>query len=290
MKRILTPHARKILLLCSTFAAVALVMFDTAKAENIVVTTTADNGPGSLRQAILDANASPEDDVITVAAQGTILLASPLPPISSSVTVIGPGTDLLAISGSYLYRVFEIESSTTVTLTNLTIKNGKTPVGEGGAGIKSTGNIHLFDLDIQGNFAVHDGAGVYLESGTAEISHSRVYSNISASGAGIHAANSIVQITDSEFASNGGSAISSYLTTLSMSNTAISANLGSGILSQDGVLNVDNSQITGNFDSGLLIDGSTFSIQNSFIADNHANRGGGIELPRHWYNHQYDDH
>ncbi|MFO7683031.1 MAG: hypothetical protein R6X34_23590, partial [Chloroflexota bacterium] len=55
------------------------------------VTTTADSGPGSLRQAILDANANPGADTITFAigasgSQQTIQPTSALPIITGPVT------------------------------------------------------------------------------------------------------------------------------------------------------------------------------------------------------------
>ncbi|HZN68934.1 MAG TPA: hypothetical protein VFB66_26880, partial [Tepidisphaeraceae bacterium] len=57
------------------------------------VTTTADAGPGSLRQAILDANAAPGADVIGFAIPGpagtvhTILPLSPLPSVTGPTTL-----------------------------------------------------------------------------------------------------------------------------------------------------------------------------------------------------------
>jgi hypothetical protein len=53
----------------------------------IVVTTLADSGPGSLRQTILDANANPAADVITFVPRlrGVILLQTPLQPLDGPV-------------------------------------------------------------------------------------------------------------------------------------------------------------------------------------------------------------
>src|SRR5262249_53569470 len=83
-----------------------------------VVTTTADSGPGSLRQAILDANAftgaanSIDFDIATIAfaipgsGVQTIAPLSPLPAIGSQVLIDGEsqpgysGTPRIAINGS----------------------------------------------------------------------------------------------------------------------------------------------------------------------------------------------
>lgn len=62
-------------------------------AATYTVTSTNDSGPGSLRQAILDANASPGADLIHFAISGsgvqTISPQSPLPNITEAVTIDG---------------------------------------------------------------------------------------------------------------------------------------------------------------------------------------------------------
>ncbi len=62
-------------------------------ASTFTVTNTNDSGSGSLRQAILDANANFGDDVVEFAIPGggvhTIVLASALPPITQPVTIDG---------------------------------------------------------------------------------------------------------------------------------------------------------------------------------------------------------
>ncbi|NDJ62980.1 MAG: hypothetical protein GYB67_17805, partial [Chloroflexi bacterium] len=58
---------------------------------NLVVTSSADTGPGSLRQALIEANADPSVDTITFNIPGpgphVIVLASELPPIVGPVTI-----------------------------------------------------------------------------------------------------------------------------------------------------------------------------------------------------------
>jgi hypothetical protein len=59
-----------------------------AEADNIIVTNTNDSGPGSLRQALADANGG---DTITFAVTGTIALTSGDLVIDKNITVSGPG-------------------------------------------------------------------------------------------------------------------------------------------------------------------------------------------------------
>ena len=68
-------------------------VFSLPVANPLIVTTTADSGPGSLRAAIIYANANPGDDTITFAIPGTgiqmIAPNSPLPTITVPVTIDG---------------------------------------------------------------------------------------------------------------------------------------------------------------------------------------------------------
>src|SRR5215471_10925548 len=69
-----------------------------AQATTITVTSTNDSGPGSLRQALADAN---DGDTINfdVSLKGqTIALTSDELVIDKSITITGPGSDQLAVS------------------------------------------------------------------------------------------------------------------------------------------------------------------------------------------------
>src|SRR5438309_6942945 len=78
--------------------------------STFTVTSTTDSGAGSLRQAILDANANAGADTIAFSIGGgglqTITLASSLPAITDTVTLDGTtqpgfsGTPLIVLSGA----------------------------------------------------------------------------------------------------------------------------------------------------------------------------------------------
>src|SRR4030088_2051795 len=85
-----------------------------ALAANFPVTTTADSGAGSLRQAILDANSTPGADTISFAIPGaglqTIAPASLLPVITETVTIDGysqPGAspNTLVVGNNAVLRI-----------------------------------------------------------------------------------------------------------------------------------------------------------------------------------------
>ena len=114
------------------------------------VTTNADSGPGSLRQAIMDANLQPGPDAIIFSnVTGTIFLAATLPVISESLGIIGPGRGLLMVSGGGTCRVFDFGSGTN-SIAGLTVLNGLAPVNENGAGIRNYSQLSISDCSIVG--------------------------------------------------------------------------------------------------------------------------------------------
>jgi O-glycosyl hydrolase len=79
-----------------------------------------DSGAGSLRQAILNANAAGGAQTITLAANlaGTISLATALPAVTGSLTIIEPGAGKLTVTGSG--TLLTINAGSSLTLQNLT--------------------------------------------------------------------------------------------------------------------------------------------------------------------------
>src|SRR5689334_22587090 len=78
---------------------VSLATGGSADAATFTVTNLNDSGAGSLRQAILDANANPGADQVTFQSSlsGQITLTSELP-VTDAVDVAGPGAKQLTIS------------------------------------------------------------------------------------------------------------------------------------------------------------------------------------------------
>src|SRR5437016_14194557 len=89
------------------------------RATTLIVTTTADSGPGSLRQALADAQ---DGDTIQFdpALNGqTILLTTAELVINKNITISGPGPDLLSVSRSPTapqFRIFHILPGHTVAI------------------------------------------------------------------------------------------------------------------------------------------------------------------------------
>ncbi|BAY78897.1 hypothetical protein NIES25_53760 (plasmid) [Nostoc linckia NIES-25] len=113
------------------------------------VTNTNDSGVGSLRQAILDANANLGADTIIFtgstfsdATPDTIRLLSMLPIVSEDLTITGTGTDKLTISGDANnngindtgdVRLLFLNQGA-ISISNLTLANGRGKGGDGADG------------------------------------------------------------------------------------------------------------------------------------------------------------
>lgn len=95
------------------------------------VRTLNDSGTGSLRQAIAEAE---EGALITFETNGVINLTGGELVIDKSLTLIGNSATNTIISGNNLSRVFHISSlNATVSISGLTLCNGKAPNGASGA-------------------------------------------------------------------------------------------------------------------------------------------------------------
>src|SRR5262249_31426907 len=97
-------------------------------------------GPGTagdLRNAIFQADQTPgtQNVIDLTGVRGTITLEAMLPPLfttgSGSLSIEGPGAGQLTVSGNHQFRPFFIAQGS-VSLSGLTIANGKAQGGAGG--------------------------------------------------------------------------------------------------------------------------------------------------------------
>ncbi|HEY6731026.1 MAG TPA: choice-of-anchor Q domain-containing protein [Solirubrobacterales bacterium] len=143
-----------------------------AMADPYPVTNTNDSGTGSLRAAILAANADPEADTIPIEATGTINLQTALQVIFRPVSIVGPGAGQLEVrrsdsAGSFSVFGFSEASS---SLTGLTVSNGQAAFG-GGIRISEEASLTLTRVVVRDNEATEEGGteagaeggGIYSE-------------------------------------------------------------------------------------------------------------------------------
>jgi hypothetical protein len=176
------------------------------------VTTTADSGPGSLRQAILDADATGTSATITFGIPGTgaqtITLASPLPAITGAVLIDGTsqpgyaGTPLIELSG----RNAGPSDGIVITGSSATIRGLAIGGFISGAGILITGTAATGNA-IGANFIGTDSSGTQAQPDLfgVEMSDGAHDNTIGGTAAGV--GNLIIDNLGSEVAVTGAGSV-----------------------------------------------------------------------------------
>lgn len=120
------------------FFCLAITVAVAVHAATITVSSTADSGAGTLRNALAAANDG--DTIDATGVSGSIYLTSGQLSISKSLTVLGPGAYNLSIVGNLSNRVFHVYNGAVATITGLWIRNGG-PYGtndySGGGGFRN---------------------------------------------------------------------------------------------------------------------------------------------------------
>ena len=262
----------------------------------ITVTSAADdmivNGQVTLREAIQAANTNSRVDGSTAGsgadtiqfaaglAGQTITLGGTELLITSPLTINGLGATQLSISGNNTSRIFEVTAGNSVTISGLTLTQGK---ADNGGGILNSGILKLCNSTISGNSAIFGGGesdiinsgngGGISNLGTLTISNSTISGNSTIFS---------TSFNNGDIINSGNGGGISNLGTLTISNSTISANStiistsvngdasnseNGGGISNLGTLTISNSTISGNNDVGI------FGLANNII---NGGNGGGI--------------
>ena len=257
-----------------------------SKAATYTVMNTNDSGAGSLRQAVLDANANTGADEILFDSSitgETITLISGELRISDSSVISGPTENhpsSITIDGGGNSRVFHISDSSLI-LDNITISGGIEDSGgisSGGGLYSQNSNITLNHTNVSDNFIYGElcyGAGIFIYEGALTLNNSSVSNNTtktdinygSCSGNGIHARSAIVKVNSS---------------TISNNNSIEGPSRGGGLNISGGEIQVTNSTISSNSvnssGGGIFAQFVTkMDIEQSTISGNNAIGGGGIQ-------------
>jgi hypothetical protein len=147
------------------FAPQLVVLEARALLSTLTVTNDGDSGPGSLRAEIAAASSGDTID-FAPSAYGTITLTSgPLSVPNINLTIRGPGSNKLTVSGNDTYTVLELGvmpgvtlTPATMTISGLTIANGNAGGGSGG-GIDAEVNLTLANSVVKNNQAPYGSGG-----------------------------------------------------------------------------------------------------------------------------------
>jgi hypothetical protein len=266
-----------------------------------VVKNTNDAGTDSLRAALIGVNAS-ADATNTVTfldgLTGTIPLSSDLPVVTKSVDIQGPGALAINVTGANNFKVFRfndgLAGAIDVSVSGLTISNGKNDVDGGGGIFSENENVTVRDAVIRNNTAgAANGGGIRANGGLFTLVNTAVRSNSAADGGGVRNAGATFVVTgsaiDSNFATNPsgtGGYFQSAGALQDMTNSTVSGNtggLGGGLYVTGGPSTIVNSLISGNVASnstgsdggGLAVAGGAVVLRNVTVSGNLANNNGG---------------
>jgi hypothetical protein len=235
---------------------------------NPIVTTTADSGAGSLREAVSQV-CSGTTITFNIAGAGphTITLTTGELAATRNMTINNNSGERITVSGNNAGRVFNINSGKTVNILGLTLTGGSS--SNGGA-VLNDGALTIVNSTLSGNVSTADGGAI---SSTATAT-SLTLINATISGNSAAGSGGGVVIL-------GGTATSTNSTITN--NTADSDNnstgTGGGISAQAGTTTLKNSIVAGNFNEDGASDaaddiGGTVDAASSFNLIGTGGAGG----------------
>jgi predicted outer membrane repeat protein len=278
------------------WALLTLVVQSSAAGER-VVTTTADDGAGSLRQAL--AEALPGDTItFNLTPPATITLNSRLV-INKNVSIDGPGADQLTIRAdvgpgtgfaSYGDHIFEVQASSSAVISGVQLVGGawmgvaggidnagaltvrESVIREGRArGIHNTGALTVTGSTVEACQTANDGAGIF-NAGTLILEESLLVNN---------------EASDEHAIYVGGGLYNNGVVTITRSTIrANEAGNGGGIFNEIGVeggrLTMIESTISSNsafsegHGGGLYNSGTAILLRSTFDENEAVGDGGAI--------------
>ncbi len=253
-----------LLLLAVSLIPFALAQRTTAKgnrpATTITVTNGNDSGPGSLRQALADAqdgdtiNFDPSVNIVT--------LTSTELAIAKSITISASPRTVTVRSQTTQFRIFHVMPGYTVQITSLYITAGH-GMNNGGGVFNDQSTLTIASCTISGNQISGEGGGIH-NTGTLTLLDSTVSSNQAFFGGGLSMGGGI---------SNTGS-----MTIINGSVASNFCNIAGGGIWNEGMMTITGTAISGNEASGGHSPGhgggianiGKLTIQNSVISNNSA--------------------
>jgi CSLREA domain-containing protein/uncharacterized repeat protein (TIGR02543 family) len=301
---------RQQLRVLSVLAVIALLFFSAnrpAHAATFTVNSTADavdTAPGNgvcadasghctLRAAIMEANALPGADTITL-PPGTYTLTIPGAgedaaatgdlDITGDLTINGAGALFTTINGNSIDRVFDVLAGA-VTISGLTVRGGW--IFSEGGGVKNDGALTLSSVTVSGNVVQTSGlGGGIINHGTLTLVDCTVSGNLTGGAGGGIANTGVLTVINSTVSGNTGSSTGGIFNLggdVTLTNSTVSGNsgaAGSGIRNYPGVGTVKlKNTIVANSTFGANCDGTVTSLGHNLSSDNSCSLTAPTDLP-----------
>lgn len=249
-------------------------------ATSFLVSNLNDSGSGSLRQAILDANAdgsatAGSPHIISFSITGTVNTNTAMPSITNHMTIDGHASanTIFRANANPNYRLFHINGAITVTFNRLIIQGGEPGGSNTGGGILNAGgnltlNYCVIDGNKTGASSGGHGGGISQSSGSLSINNSTLKNNDGGTfgrGGAINIDAGTATLTNctihnNQCGANGGGIFAANTSTLNLINCTIVLNhtaynvaslATGGVFYNTGVLNMTNTILANNTSVGI---------------------------------------
>ena len=275
----------------SSVDSLVMIASEASAPQTYVVTNNNAFGPGSLREAIKNANANEGADTIEILSD-VILTADIL--INDDLTINGNGHTITQTGRDRIFYIGDgnANNDLQVSIDNLSLTGGN-PLDTGGA-IISYEALTITNSFFDGNATTLRGGAIYQENGSLSIVNSKFRNNqissvsgvSTSAGGAIYALNTNLSIVDSVVRKNqaiAGAITAVFGTKATVSNTLFELNQSTGITVGESDIEVFNSVFianqSNNSGGGISIENSsTATISGSTFRNNHAVYGGAIEV------------
>jgi hypothetical protein len=266
------PSKRQVAAGATIAMGATLAATGSAEAATFTVSNLNDSGPGSLRQAIQDANqdeTTADDIVFASGLSGTISVGTGtsygLYP-ETPMNIQGPGASQITLRGvnDVDYVVFTgagygASPGVPITISGVTITGGNANNSKfsysGGGVYNRDANLTLSNTVVTGNHADYDGGGIYTDSASGSLT--LINSTVSGNDA-----------TPTDTASYGGAIYSKY-SDVTIRNSTVSGNRTGG---DGGAIYMSSGGGTG---GSLSVENSTIA-NNASLAHGPDDEGGGV--------------
>ena len=239
-------------------------------------------------EAVGGCNAGDGADVISLSAD--VVLEAELPRITTEIKVAGGG---YSISGAQAYRIFYVETSGTLTIERLTLREGRAGTeispdhwDEDGGAVYNDGELSIKWSIFVDNAAAWGGAIANRARLSVVKSTFVENSGFAGGGAVFNFENSKLNVSASEFTSNSGALggaigiLNGELSFVSSSSFADNTASWGGAISSQGASHVYNSTFDANTaqDGGAILSSGTLRVVDSVFTFNGAVKEGGAIL------------